>query len=761
MDSDFDETITGRLGLELKRGSVSPTRYIVQWKQRTKESKTHDETQWITASVEHEPIINVEGMMPGLLYRFQVTAIGPSGRLGDAVTSDWIEATNSKTEIPPFEGLLIAKNGYDSDHGVNALITWPKSSENSCGYRITYSNSTHITTKDSEVDSSAGILLTNLEFDAAYTVQIRSLGAKLDDSIVSLPISSSFKTFSCSQIHGRGSINCPPEPVDEFKVEVHVNGTVNLSWRPIAGVDNILTYRIEYYAQENEPKCDSMTRTIYLKAAADSATISVDPGCRYTVKLTNFDLIGREAAIEREFSVNLSRPLLSFPLNWQILLTIFLFCLVLFVICLLKCTLSARCRQKVNEKKNKLVGEFAQIKPGMDDKSTEQLWIPDPDLEQYLKDQRKKRVSRFFQVVIGTVLAGCVLYYLLAVDRKNYEDQFDGVEYEQGIEMEKAQFEELYDLYSEQFKDFMKRYARDYESGEETMDRFKTYMKNMEEAEKLNRERKYGGEYGENDMADWTDEEFKKILLPVTFYKKLRSEATFIQKNPPQMEQAAALPDHLDWREKNGVSPVKAQGKCGSCWAFAATATVESAWLIKDGKYRNLSEQTLLDCDFSNNACDGGDEDKAFRFIHRTGLAFNKDLPYVAHRQNSCELVHKETTKIKIAYFLHQDEYAMRQWMVNFGPVNVGMSVTQPMRSYKCNTTECGVFTPDPWECKNKVIGLHALLAVGYGTDPVTKEDYWIIKNSWGSDWGDHGFIKFRRGQNACGIEDEPVGIMA
>ncbi|KAK5970983.1 hypothetical protein GCK32_007239, partial [Trichostrongylus colubriformis] len=174
-------------------------------------------------------------------------------------------------------------------------------------------------------------------------------------------------------------------------------------------------------------------------------------------------------------------------------------------------------------------------------------------------------------------------------------------------------------------------------------------------------------EFGENDLSDWTDEEFRKMLLPKSFYKKLREEATFIQSNPPKLERAAPPPDFFDWRARNVVSPVKAQGKCGSCWAFAATATVEAAWAIAHGEMRNLSEQTLLDCDLQDNACDGGDEDKAFRYIHRNGLAFAADLPYVAHRQNTCD-VNGNTTKIQVAYFIHPDEQSMIDWLVGFGP---------------------------------------------------------------------------------------------
>lgn len=207
-----------------------------------------------------------------------------------------------------------------------------------------------------------------------------------------------------------------------------------------------------------------------------------------------------------------------------------------------------------------------------------------------------------------------------------------------------------------------------------------------------------GAIFGENDLSDWTAEEFAKMLLPKTFYKKLREEATFIKTNPPKMERAAPRPDFFDWRARNVVTPVKAQGQCGSCWAFAATATVEAAYAIAHGEERILSEQTLLDCDLDDNACNGGDEDKAFRYIHRNGLAYLADLPYVAHRQNTCMVADKNVTKIQTAYFLHPDEDSMIDWLLNFGPVNIGIAVTQNMRPYKG-----GVFTPSEYDCKNQV----------------------------------------------------------
>jgi hypothetical protein len=103
-------------------------------------------------------------------------------------------------------------------------------------------------------------------------------------------------------------------------------------------------------------------------------------------------------------------------------------------------------------------------------------------------------------------------------------------------------------------------------------------------------------------------------------------------------------------------------------------ATTESAYAVAHGKLRSLSEQELLDCNLENNACKGGNEDKAFRFIHERGLVSEWEYPYVAHRQNVCRMNEKSDnlTKIDVAVFINPDEQSMLDWLINFGPVNVG-----------------------------------------------------------------------------------------
>jgi len=321
-------------------------------------------------------------------------------------------------------------------------------------------------------------------------------------------------------------------------------------------------------------------------------------------------------------------------------------------------------------------------------------------------------------------------------------------------------FNEHYD----QFKKFMFKYGKRYENYTEMEQRFSNFRKTLEHVEKLNHlEKLTQTDFGINHLADMSDEEFQQMLMPKDFYKNLRRTNKFIKPMPPNMIDksnvgAYPYPKHFDWRDKGVVTPVKAQGNCGSCWAFATAATVESAYAIGHGELRNLSEQELLDCNLENNACNGGDVDKAFDFVHKFGLMLEDEYPYVAHRQNSCALSDwtGNTTKIDMAYFINPDENAIIEWLVTFGPVNVGISVPPDMKPYKG-----GVYRPSDYDCQFNVLGLHALNIVGYGTNE-DGEKYWIVKNSWGQSWGvEEGYVYFARGVNACGIEDEPIGLLA
>ncbi|GAB9467856.1 Papain-like cysteine protease c1 [Globisporangium polare] len=209
------------------------------------------------------------------------------------------------------------------------------------------------------------------------------------------------------------------------------------------------------------------------------------------------------------------------------------------------------------------------------------------------------------------------------------------------------------------------------------------------------------------------------------------------------------VPDEVDWVKKGGVTPVKNQGQCGSCWAFSTTGAVEGAAFVSDGKLPNLSEQELVDCDNNGDmGCNGGLMDHAFAWIEdNEGICSEDEYEYKA-KQSTCQTC-KEIVKVTGFQDVNpNDEHAL-QVAVAQQPVAVAIEADQ--RAFQFYSS--GVFN---LTCGTQLD--HGVLAVGYGEENGQK--FWRVKNSWGGSWGEQGFIRLARGLNGgagqCGIAMAP-----
>jgi len=213
-----------------------------------------------------------------------------------------------------------------------------------------------------------------------------------------------------------------------------------------------------------------------------------------------------------------------------------------------------------------------------------------------------------------------------------------------------------------------------------------------------------------------------------------------------------SLPASVDWREKGAVTAVKDQGQCGSCWSFSTTGALEGANQLKTGKLVSLSEQHFFDCDDNgDHGCFGGLMDNAFEWAQKNGGVCGEDsYPYNAKKgrcQNkSCGdhyAAPKAFTDVK-----ENNVQAMLSALAQ-QPVSVAIEADQQdFQLYKS-----GVFSAP---CGTNLD--HGVLAVGYGTDD--GQDYWIVKNSWGTKWGEDGYIRLARNvdqkEGQCGILSGP-----
>ncbi|KAI8120046.1 Cathepsin S [Lucilia cuprina] len=225
-------------------------------------------------------------------------------------------------------------------------------------------------------------------------------------------------------------------------------------------------------------------------------------------------------------------------------------------------------------------------------------------------------------------------------------------------------------------------------------------------------------------------ENFQEILQNATFYQA-------------PLKQRSGLPTHVDWRDSGAITPVKDQKSCGSCWAFASVAALEAHYYLKYQQTVVLSEQNLVDCVTENWGCTGGWMVPSFQYVTiNNGINPESVYPYEAvdgvcrHQYNKGPI-----NKAYIAISPDNEEHLQLAVALN-GPVAVAIQANNNFMNYKS-----GVFD-DP-DCSK--IGNHAVLVVGYGTE--NGKDYWLIKNSWSSYWGDNGYIKMARNKNnQCAI---------
>ncbi|CAM9288002.1 unnamed protein product [Choristocarpus tenellus] len=274
--------------------------------------------------------------------------------------------------------------------------------------------------------------------------------------------------------------------------------------------------------------------------------------------------------------------------------------------------------------------------------------------------------------------------------------------------------------------------------------------------ETLKRLQRHSGTYsaGLNKFADITWEEFQSSRLGFNGLTESQN-CSATHRHPGQFRSAvgpfSSPPPSMDWRDAGAVSQVKDQSHCGSCWTFSTTGCLESHHFLRTGEMVLLSEQQLVDCAqaFDNHGCNGGLPSHAFQYAASVGgLDTEEAYPYLGE-DSTCHFVPADVGAqvVRSVNITFQDEGELLEAVGNIGPVSIAFQVADNFRDY-----DGGVYdNPDCGTAPDEVN--HAVLAVGYDTteDGV---DYWIVKNSWGEDWGLNGYFHIARGKNMCGLAD-------
>lgn len=264
-----------------------------------------------------------------------------------------------------------------------------------------------------------------------------------------------------------------------------------------------------------------------------------------------------------------------------------------------------------------------------------------------------------------------------------------------------------------------------------------------------------------NKFAAMTWEEFATNHLGYQGYLKQLDEDFPRAPETYVPQSLGANPTSVDWRQQNVVNDVKDQGSCGSCWTFSAIAALETQYALASGKLLSLSEQDMVDCCKREKlpgsvqtccmGCNGGLMDYAFQYmVDQQGG--NNDLetlyPYTG-RDGTCKYsASKGFSDVKVTGYVDIDgEDGLEDAVANVGVISVAVNANAAWQMYSRGVLK-PVFCP-----KNSLD--HGVATVGYGVDS-RDGAYWIVRNSWGSSWGEDGYVRLAKGDNTCGIVNGP-----
>jgi cathepsin F len=294
-----------------------------------------------------------------------------------------------------------------------------------------------------------------------------------------------------------------------------------------------------------------------------------------------------------------------------------------------------------------------------------------------------------------------------------------------------------------QFQEFLSTYGKTY-SGREYFTRLEIFKNNLKVAAEL-QARSPKAEFGVTKFSDLTADEFRQRFLNTNLTRHSRDPAH--KWNADAVADVEAYPSSWNWGNQGALTPVYNQEQCGSCWSFSTAESIESQWKIAGHPLVKLSMQQLIDCDKVDQGCNGGNPVNAYKYvINYGGLDTYASYPYTEVRGTCKASTANIGAKIRSWQYIteNDNEAAMQKFTYTTGPPSVCVDATiwQTYRS--------GVITASSG-CGRTLD--HAVQLVGWNTIGGTVA--WVVRNSWGADWGNAGFIYLEYGYDVCGIGQE------
>jgi len=297
------------------------------------------------------------------------------------------------------------------------------------------------------------------------------------------------------------------------------------------------------------------------------------------------------------------------------------------------------------------------------------------------------------------------------------------------------------------WEEFKREHSRFFDDESEEARRREIFVSNLKLIDERNARERGSATHGITKFADMSPSEFKESFL------NLQWEKGPLDPSVPKADVKPLSPDEVavaNWAG-NLTTPIKDQGVCGSCWAFSVTEQIESDWLRSGGDMVILSAQQVCSC--TNyilprvGGCNGGKPENGFKYAMKPGLELDTQYPYKSGkfgRTGSCEAektkaVVKTTGYTNVAHGQHKAEAIMANYVGSTGPLSIVVDASQ------WSTYTGGIMT----SCGTDVD--HAVQVVGVDT----KNGYWTVRNTWGTSWGESGYIRLAYGQDTCALTSD------
>jgi len=307
------------------------------------------------------------------------------------------------------------------------------------------------------------------------------------------------------------------------------------------------------------------------------------------------------------------------------------------------------------------------------------------------------------------------------------------------------------------FADFQQQFGKSYSTQSEFESRFRIFKDNMNKASKLSVANPQAS-FGMNKFSDLSSAEFSsKYLMPTTNFESYVAPPAkdFSKKHTANVQGCSPDPTNYNWESCGACTPIYNQGQCGSCWAFSATETIESYLFLGGGSLTQLSMSQIVDCDTAgeDEGCNGGFPTGAYQYVESAGgLDTYASYPYTAEGGESgqCNFQASNVAAVVTGYSSITGETGLYQQTssASGGPVSVCVDASS-WQSYSGGVlTQCGTSVD------------HCVQLVGYANYGESGA-YWVVRNSWGEDWGEQGFIWIAIGEDLCDIGDYATVVVA